>query len=108
MPVIRTVHDQALEEALTELGLDARGVAAYKWWEVYWNVLRNVLRMLRGMCTYLQVGRMHISGTTWPILRFGVAQVGQIGCLEEYDRPLGGMLTCEFFVSVLRLYLLIL
>ena len=54
---IRKVYDQALEEALAELGLDARGVAAYEGWEVDASVLRNVLRRLRGICTHPQVGR---------------------------------------------------
>lgn len=55
---IRKVYDQALEEAFAELGLDARGVAAYKGWDVEASVLRNVLRRLRGICTHPQVGRI--------------------------------------------------
>jgi E3 ubiquitin-protein ligase SHPRH len=58
---IRKVYDQALEEALAELGLDARGVAAYEGWAVDASVLRNVLRRLRGICTHPQVGCNHIS-----------------------------------------------
>ncbi|KAH0834113.1 hypothetical protein J3R83DRAFT_11401 [Lanmaoa asiatica] len=60
--VERHVYDQALEEALAELGLDARGVAAYEGWEVDAGVLRNVLRGLRGICTHPQVGQLPKQG----------------------------------------------
>ena len=53
----RKVYDQALVESLAELGLDARGVAAYEGWQVDASVLRNVLSRLRGICTHPQVSR---------------------------------------------------
>lgn len=63
---IRKVYDQALEVSLVELGLDARGVAAYEGWQADASVLRNVLRRLRGICTHPQVSRWHISHTLPP------------------------------------------
>ncbi|KAF8439971.1 SNF2 family N-terminal domain-containing protein [Boletus edulis BED1] len=60
--VERHVYDQALEEALAELGLDARGVAAYGGWQADASVLRNVLRRLRGICTHPQVGQLPKQG----------------------------------------------
>ncbi|KAI6163980.1 SNF2 family N-terminal domain-containing protein [Pisolithus thermaeus] len=61
-PVERQVYDQALEESLAELGLDARGVAIYEGWQVDAGVLRNVLRRLRGICTHPQVGQLQRQG----------------------------------------------
>ncbi|KAI6007072.1 SNF2 family N-terminal domain-containing protein [Pisolithus albus] len=61
-PVERQVYDQALEESLAELGLDARGVATYEGWQVDAGVLRNVLRRLRGICTHPQVGQLQRQG----------------------------------------------
>ncbi|KAL4070161.1 SNF2 family N-terminal domain-containing protein [Scleroderma yunnanense] len=58
----QVVYDQALEEALQELGLDARGVAAYEGWQVDTGLLRNVLRRLRGICTHPQVGQLQRQG----------------------------------------------
>lgn len=51
------VYDQNLESALLELGLDARGVAAYAGWEIDTALLRSWLRKLRGLCTHPQVNR---------------------------------------------------
>ncbi|KAI5993262.1 SNF2 family N-terminal domain-containing protein [Pisolithus albus] len=61
-PVERQVYDQALEESLAELGLDARGVATYEGWQVDAGALRNVLRRLRGICTHPQVGQLQRQG----------------------------------------------
>lgn len=52
---LRQVYDQAMVGALAELGLDARGVAAYEGWQVDAGMLRNILRRLRGICTHPQV-----------------------------------------------------
>jgi len=52
------VYDQALEKALLELGLDARGVAATENWEIDPTVLRSWLRKLRQICTHPQVGQL--------------------------------------------------
>ncbi|KAG9310910.1 putative E3 ubiquitin-protein ligase [Chiua virens] len=60
--VERHVYDQALGDALMELGLDARGVAAYEGWEADASVLRNALRRLRGICTHPQVGQLQRQG----------------------------------------------
>ncbi|KAG6335414.1 hypothetical protein ID866_3675 [Astraeus odoratus] len=60
--VERQVYDQALEGALAELGLDARGVAAYEGWQVDAGLLRNILRRLRGICTHPQVGQLQRQG----------------------------------------------
>ncbi|KDQ50603.1 hypothetical protein JAAARDRAFT_580714 [Jaapia argillacea MUCL 33604] len=56
--VERHVYDQNLEQALDELGLDARGVAASEGWQVDASVLRTWLRKLRGICTHPQVGQL--------------------------------------------------
>lgn len=56
--VARQIYDQALEAALLELGLDARGVAASVGWEIDAGLLRAVLRRLRGICTHPQVGQL--------------------------------------------------
>ncbi|KAF8870912.1 SNF2 family N-terminal domain-containing protein [Gymnopilus junonius] len=45
--VERHVYDQALEEVLLQLGLDARGVAATSGWQPHSNVLRAAIRRLR-------------------------------------------------------------
>lgn len=52
------VYDQSLEEALLELGYDARGVAAVEGWQVDASLLRTWLRKLRGFCTHPQVGQL--------------------------------------------------
>ncbi len=49
------VYDQALEEALLHLWLDARGVAASAGWDIDGALLRVRLRHLRGICTHPQV-----------------------------------------------------
>ncbi|KAI0920308.1 hypothetical protein AcV5_010081 [Taiwanofungus camphoratus] len=54
----RHVYDQNFENALLELGLDARGVAVREDWEVDASVLRAWLRKLRGICTHPQVGQL--------------------------------------------------
>lgn len=54
-PIERHVYDQNLEEALLQLGLDARGVAASVGWEIDASLLRTLLRKLRGICTHPQV-----------------------------------------------------
>lgn len=55
-PVERHVYDQSLELALTDLGLDARGVSASAGWEIDPTLLRSSIRRLRGLCTHPQVG----------------------------------------------------
>lgn len=52
------MYDQAYENALLELGLDARGVAVTERWEVDTAVLRSWLRKLRMICTHPQVGQL--------------------------------------------------
>jgi E3 ubiquitin-protein ligase SHPRH len=47
-----------MENALLELGLDARGVAVTEDWQVDTGVLRYWLRKLRGICTHPQVGQL--------------------------------------------------
>ncbi|EPQ55612.1 hypothetical protein GLOTRDRAFT_75757 [Gloeophyllum trabeum ATCC 11539] len=56
--VERTVYDQTLQQALDELGLDSRGVAASEGWQVEPGLLRSWLRKLRGICTHPQVGQL--------------------------------------------------
>ncbi|OBZ74793.1 putative ATP-dependent helicase IRC20 [Grifola frondosa] len=56
--VERHVYDQNFENALLELGLDARGIAATENWEADTSVLRSWLRKLRGICTHPQVGQL--------------------------------------------------
>lgn len=56
--VERHVYDQSLEQALRDLGLDARGVATSQGWQVDAFSLRNWLRRLRGICTHPQVGQL--------------------------------------------------
>ncbi|KAG6895597.1 hypothetical protein C0992_000477 [Termitomyces sp. T32_za158] len=56
------VYDQALEGALLELGLDARGVAGVEGWEIDSTILRSAIRRLRGICTHPQVGRLQRPG----------------------------------------------
>lgn len=52
------VYDRSLEEALLELGFDARGVATVEGWQVDPSLLRTWLRKLRGFCTHPQVGQL--------------------------------------------------
>jgi E3 ubiquitin-protein ligase SHPRH len=52
------VYDQNVEEALLELGYDARGVAAVEGWQVDSSLLRTWIRKLRGICTHPQVGQL--------------------------------------------------
>lgn len=52
------MYDQNLENALLDLGLDARGVAVSEGWEVDTTVLRTWLRKLRMICTHPQVGQL--------------------------------------------------
>ncbi|KDQ23693.1 hypothetical protein PLEOSDRAFT_1048636 [Pleurotus ostreatus PC15] len=61
--VERHVYDQALEEALLHLGLDARGVAASEGWDIDGALLRVRLRHLRGICTHPQVGELQLNAT---------------------------------------------
>ncbi|KAI1790830.1 SNF2 family N-terminal domain-containing protein, partial [Ganoderma leucocontextum] len=58
--VERHFYDQALDAALLDLGLDARGVAATENWEVDVAKLRHWLRRLRGLCTHPQVGELAV------------------------------------------------
>ncbi len=60
--VERHFYDQALDAALLDLGLDARGVAATENWEVNVMNLRHWLRRLRGLCTHPQVGELAVNG----------------------------------------------
>ncbi|KDR77994.1 hypothetical protein GALMADRAFT_244962 [Galerina marginata CBS 339.88] len=60
--VERHVYDQALEEVLLQLGLDARGVAAFSGWQASSNLLRTSIRRLRGICTHPQVGQLQKKG----------------------------------------------
>ncbi|KAH8818676.1 SNF2 family N-terminal domain-containing protein [Flagelloscypha sp. PMI_526] len=56
--VERTVYDQALEEELTRLGVDVRGVASSEGWDMDGVVLRAAIRRLRGICTHPQIGQL--------------------------------------------------
>ncbi|THH28194.1 hypothetical protein EUX98_g5996 [Antrodiella citrinella] len=56
--VERHVYDHNFEQALLELGLDARGVAVSEDWDPDTVVLRTWLRKLRGICTHPQVGQL--------------------------------------------------
>ncbi|KAF5378608.1 hypothetical protein D9615_007143 [Tricholomella constricta] len=61
-PVEKHVYDQALEAALQDLGLDARGIAASERWQLDGTVLRSALGRLRGICTHPQVGQLQRPG----------------------------------------------
>ncbi|KAG6916879.1 hypothetical protein DXG01_004788 [Tephrocybe rancida] len=61
-PVEKHVYDQALEAALQDLGLDARGIAASDGWQIDGTVLRAAIRRLRGICTHPQVGQLQRPG----------------------------------------------
>ncbi|KAG6852711.1 hypothetical protein C0991_009638 [Blastosporella zonata] len=61
-PVEKHVYDQALEAALQDLGLDARGVAGSDGWQIDGTVLRSAIRRLRGICTHPQVGQLQRPG----------------------------------------------
>lgn len=52
------IYAQNFEQALLNLGLDARGVAATEDWEANTGLLRTWLRKLRGICTHPQVGQL--------------------------------------------------
>ncbi|KAF8576626.1 hypothetical protein K439DRAFT_1366726 [Ramaria rubella] len=56
--VEKLIYDQTLQEALDELGVDSRGVAASQDWEIDIGLLRNWLRRLRQICTHPQVGSL--------------------------------------------------
>lgn len=108
------MYDQALEEALAELGLDARGVAPHEGWEVDTNVLRSVLRRLRGICTHPQVSSWHIPSYIASILTSGVVQVGQLqkqgdrlngtGALKSIAEVLEVRLPASWWLSDAALY----
>ncbi|KAF8060148.1 SNF2 family N-terminal domain-containing protein [Lyophyllum atratum] len=54
--VEKHVYDQTLEQALQDLGLDARGIAASDGWQIDGATLRAAIRRLRAMCTHPQGG----------------------------------------------------
>ncbi|KAG8900823.1 hypothetical protein FRB99_005746 [Tulasnella sp. 403] len=54
----RHFYDQALEGALRELGLDARGVPLFEDWELDGALLRSWIRKLRMACIHPQVGAL--------------------------------------------------
>jgi E3 ubiquitin-protein ligase SHPRH len=56
------VYNQTLQQALDQLGLDARGIAAVEGWEPDTTVLRTWLRKLRGIATHPQVGQLQMPG----------------------------------------------
>ncbi|PCH42935.1 hypothetical protein WOLCODRAFT_90057 [Wolfiporia cocos MD-104 SS10] len=60
--VERHVYDQNFDNAIMQLGLDARGVAMRSNWEVDTGLLRTCLRKLRGLCTHPQVGQLSNAG----------------------------------------------
>lgn len=45
-----------MADSLTQLGLDARGVAMLAGWELDVTILRTAIRKLRQACTHPQVG----------------------------------------------------
>lgn len=59
--VERHFYDQALDAALLDLGMDARGVVATENWEADVARLRHWLRRLRGLCTHPQVGELAVN-----------------------------------------------
>ncbi|KAF8055235.1 SNF2 family N-terminal domain-containing protein [Lyophyllum atratum] len=60
--VEKHVYDQTLEQALQDLGLDARGIAASDGWQIDGATLRAAIRRLRAMCTHPQVGMLQGGG----------------------------------------------
>ncbi|KAI9456133.1 SNF2 family N-terminal domain-containing protein [Lactarius psammicola] len=58
----RHVYDQNWENALLQLGLDARGVTTTQNSEVNTTLLRSWLRKLRQICTHPQVGQLQRPG----------------------------------------------
>lgn len=58
----RHVYDQNWENALLQLGLDARGVTTLRNSEVNTTLLRTWLRKLRQICTHPQVGQLQKPG----------------------------------------------
>lgn len=56
------VYDQSWENALLQLGLDARGVTTLQNSEVNTTLLRSCLRKLRQICTHPQVGQLQKPG----------------------------------------------
>ena len=60
MPI--QVYDQNWENALLQLGLDARGVTILQNSEVNTTLLRSWLRKLRQICTHPQVGHLQKPG----------------------------------------------
>jgi E3 ubiquitin-protein ligase SHPRH len=60
--VLSQVYDQNWENALLQLGLDARGVTTLRNSEVNTTLLRTWLRKLRQICTHPQVGQLQKPG----------------------------------------------
>jgi E3 ubiquitin-protein ligase SHPRH len=60
--VLSQVYDQNWENALLQLGLDARGVITLPNSEVNTTLLRTWLRKLRQICTHPQVGQLQKPG----------------------------------------------
>ena len=85
------MYDQTLEAALSELGLDARGVAASEGWEIDSAVLRSAIRRLRGICTHPQVGQLQRPGD----------KVFKPGTVKSIDDVLQ---VCEHMINGLRIY----
>lgn len=78
------IYDQNLEQALSELGLDARGIAASDGWQVDVALLRSWLRRLRGICIHPQVGSLQKpSNDKWQ-KRGGLKTIGEV--LEVYRK----------------------
>ncbi|KAF7984569.1 hypothetical protein HWV62_13783 [Athelia sp. TMB] len=88
-PVERHIYDQALEAALLELGLDARGVAASAGWEPDAGALRTALRRLRGLCTHPQVGQLHADAAAARRLGRGGGEPKSIGAVLAGMRAAG-------------------
>ncbi|KAH9001925.1 SNF2 family N-terminal domain-containing protein [Lactarius hatsudake] len=60
--VERHVYDQHWENALLQLGLDARGVTSSQNSEIDTTLLRSWLRKLRQICTHPQIGQLQRPG----------------------------------------------
>ncbi|KAH9068111.1 SNF2 family N-terminal domain-containing protein [Lactarius deliciosus] len=60
--VERHVYDQNWENALLQLGLDARGVNSSQNSEINTTLLRSWLRKLRQICTHPQIGQLQRPG----------------------------------------------
>ncbi|KIJ47249.1 hypothetical protein M422DRAFT_249098 [Sphaerobolus stellatus SS14] len=64
--VEKHIYDEALQQALDDLGVDARGVAVSEGWEMDITLLRGWLRRLRQICTHPQIGHLQRGNVSKP------------------------------------------